>query len=77
MLQSEPKDACDVVMAKWKEFGVLSLDEIAKMSEIESGPELTFGEKKIDGHWIYTGQIKGGSAHGIGRMEGSGGIYEG
>ena len=53
------------------------MEEIEDHSEIESSEGFTFGEKKIDGHWKYIGQIKGGSAHGIGRMEGSGGIYEG
>ena len=64
-------------MTKWKEFGVLTLEEIKKYSEVEEGEGFTFGEKKIDGHWKYIGQIKGGSAHGLGRMEGSGGVYEG
>ena len=55
MLASPPESACEEVMNKWKEFGVLSIEEIRKHSEVEEGEGFTFGEKRIDGHWKYIG----------------------
>ena len=67
----------EVLLQRWRDAGVLSIEEIAKNNEIESEGAFTYGEKMIDQWWKYHGQIKGGSAHGVGRMESSSGIYEG